>query len=51
MTEPTPTAPVTLSPERIAQVHAAWDQAWRELLDELMAEIEASDDTSDAIAA
>jgi hypothetical protein len=43
--------PVTLSPERIAQVRAALDRAWSECLDELLAEIDASDDTSDLIAA
>ncbi len=50
MSHDTSAHPVTLSPERIAQVRAALDRAWSECLDELMAEIDASDDTSDLIA-
>ncbi len=51
MSHNTPAHPVTLSPERIAQVQAALDRAWSEALDELLAEIDASDDTTDLIAA
>ncbi len=51
MNSPIPATPVTLSPERIDEVHAALRQATVEYLDELLAEIDATDDTTDLIAA